>query len=416
VLVVAPQFPAANQPWIDTYLEQLLLNRFTVAICSLNHEVGPYAVKVDRLGLREKILPLSLAQRDVVRGALRGFFRAAASSFELVRAAQSVSGSLRDLVLNTVHALHFKEANLEDIEIIHSHDEGLAYRFLVLAAFRRIPLVLTFHGLPPSDVGQLDANKRKVLYRYVSKVFVNTEFAKRQVCALGCDPQKIAVLPQGLCLEEFPFPPRPSPGAKPLLHVLTVGRYHRDKGQAYALLALRRLLNEGLDIRWTFIGVGLDLPRLRRITSKLGLSDHVTFLVELPQDEVRPRYRECDLFVLPSIEGRGGWAETQGVVLQEAQASGCIPIATRTGGVPECVRDGVDGVLVRQKSAREIAQAIAFFYHHPGEWERFRAAGRQNVEQNYSADVIGARMSEQLRTALPQSADGAGAECSISRG
>lgn len=396
ILVVAPQFPAANQPWIDTYLEQLLINGFDVAIYSANRENGRYASKVDKLKLRERVLPFSLNVKEVRKGAWKGLLRSGGETLRAWSTAWALAEDLRSAIFCFVHGLHFAQADLKEIGLIHSHDEILAYKFLPLSLIRRVPLVLTFHGLPPSGIGQLASEKRHKLYKHASLVLVNTEFAKQQVCALGCVSEKVVVLPQGLCIDEFSFREREAPTKHERLHILTVGRYHRDKGQAYALLALRRLLARGLDVDWTFIGVGPDLARLRRWAKKLELADRVRFLVEMPQDEVKPFFHNCHLLVLPSTAGSGGWTETQGVVLQEAQASGCIPIASNVGGIPECVNDGRDALLVKQKSSRDLVSKIEFLLMNPDRWSSFQQAGRLNVVEKLSADVIGRKMAQLL--------------------
>lgn len=397
VLVIAPQFPSLNQPWMDTYLEHLLVAGIEPSIYSQSSH-NDYCAKVDELGLKQRILPLSLAAKAIIKTSIKSFI--SLSCIERLReawmAAFSLGGGGRCFVNNLVSGLFFSQARIPEIHLIHSHDEVLAYRFLMLAKLRGIPFVLTFHGLPPSGVGQLDSGKRSILYKNLNLVFVNTLFAKEQVCALGCEPSKVKILPQGLPLAEFVFSPLPPSGLG--LKVLTVGRFHRDKGQGYALLAMRRLIQKGINIEWSFVGVGPDLERLKRLVRLLKLEHHVRFLVALPQDELKRLYHRSHLFVLPSVASPGGHVETQGVVLQEAQASGCIPIASYVGGIPECLHDGIDALLVKQKSSREIARAIEFFYHSPHVWPSFQLSGRKNVEQHYSAEHIGRQMAETLIT------------------
>jgi glycosyltransferase involved in cell wall biosynthesis len=281
--------------------------------------------------------------------------------------------------------------------IVHSHDEIQAFYFRYFSALRKIPLVTTFHGLPPSGVGQLSAEKRKVLYEYVALVLVNTQFAKDQVCRLGCDESKVRIMPQGLPIDDFPFCPRALPESEEVLQLLTVGRFHRDKGQGYGLLALKRLVNNGIRVHWTFVGVGQDIGRLKKLVSKLGLAENVTFLQGVSSEDLLEFYRTAHIFVLSSNVSPGSHIETQGVVLQEAQASGCVPIASAVGGIPECINHQRDGLLVRQKSSRAIFSAVKYLLARPEEWSKYQCAGRANVEQNFSADVVGEQMSRVLK-------------------
>ena len=82
-----------------------------------------------------------------------------------------------------------------------------------------------------------------------------------------------------------------------------------------------------------------------------------------------------------------------GVALQEGQASGCIAIATRTGGIPECV-DESHARLVPDRNAEALAGAILDLMDDPERWPEWQAAGRRWVEDRYSLDVIGRRLAE----------------------
>lgn len=401
VLVVAPEFPAINQPWIDTYLEQLLLQGIEPRIFSTNKNPSIYHEKVDQLNLRKKVLALSLDKGALIKAALKNFYNPKLI-YRAWRLVKEFPAHEQSLLANFLIALQFTTNKhlVADCHLIHSHSEILAYRFLFLSELLEVPLVLTFHGLPPVGVGQLSASKRRVLYDRVSKVFVNTEFAKAQVCSLGCDPGKVVVIPQGLPVNDFSFRKREAPSVGESLHILSVGRYHRDKGQAYALLSARRLLDARCPVRWSFVGVGPDLQRLQKLAKRLSLEPHVVFHQGLPSEDLKRLYSEAHLFVFTSIDSPGGHVETQGVVLQEAQASGCIPIASRVGGIPECIHDREDALLVRQRSSRQLSDAIQFMRAHPDLWQQYQEAGRRNVEVNYSADTVGKQIAECLRSLM----------------
>lgn len=389
---------------MDTYLEQLQRSEIRFLVVSSMKEPGPYHEKVDRLGLREHVLTVDL---DSGTQLLRAVFRTRGGrpglwqwlrNAKLLRSLEpSLKGRLR-LLLQGLHAARALTA-WEDIHVIHSHALGLGFAFLPAAAHFRIPLILTFHGLMPSGVPQVAVHRRRALFERAARVLVNTRFARRHAIDLGCPADRIVVLPQGLPLEDFPFAPRPAPAAGEPLRLLSVGRFHRDKGQGYALLALRRLVDQGIDARWDYVGVGPDRERLARVANALGLGERVLFHEGLSPEGLRRLYATNHLFVLASVnnEHRHEHVETQGVVLQEAQASGCIPIATRVGGIPECINDGKDGVLIRDRSHRAIADAVLDLLSKPGQWRSLQVNGRRNVEERFSAEVIGRRMAALIR-------------------
>ncbi|MBA2883003.1 glycosyltransferase involved in cell wall biosynthesis [Desulfosalsimonas propionicica] len=288
--------------------------------------------------------------------------------------------------------------DLDRVDIIHAHGEALAFQSMLLSLMRDLPFVYTFHGLLPGGLAPIPRNKREAVNGEVSRVLVNTRFAMNQVNKLGCQKSKVSILPQGLPLEEFAFAPRTCPGEKEELHLLSIGRFHRDKGYGYSLLAVARLLQAGVKVHYYMVGEGPDKNWMQTLIDKLNLSGHVTLYEAMPSDKLHEMYKKAHIFILASLGNRyDKWAETQGVVLQEAQAIGCIPVATNVGGIPECLSHKQDSILVPEKSSRAISDAVLYLLDHPEEWCSYQENGRKNVEQNFSADVIGTRMAEILK-------------------
>jgi hypothetical protein len=74
VLVVVPQFPAINQPWIDTYLEQLLKNKFQFIVFSRNEASSVYSKIVDDFGLTKYVVSFSMLRNSRVKSLLKNIF------------------------------------------------------------------------------------------------------------------------------------------------------------------------------------------------------------------------------------------------------------------------------------------------------------------------------------------------------
>lgn len=411
ILIITEGFPRINQPWIDTYLEQLLNHSFYISIYSDNKNPGPYHQKVDRLNLRRYVINFDLKKRSITRILIKATFSGLLNPLIFIKILNNAIRIQRRIIgqykLNRwscfLRLIHFGiiDKKIPRVDIIHSHCETLSFEFMFLAQLRNIPLVYTYHGLLPKGVQILTSEKRRFLYNEVSSVLVNTQFAGKQVRAIGCSSNKIKVLPQGLPLEDFDFIPRACPPQKKILRLLSVGRFHREKGFAYALLAVAHLIRNGIHVDYQVVGVGPEKGRLQKIISKLKLSSYVTICEPMNHTQLKKMYQSAHLFILPSIDNRHGYnVETQGVVLQEAQASGCIPIATMVGGIPECLHDRVDAILVRDKSSKAIYDAVCYLLERPDEWSVYQKNGRRNVECNFSAKIIGQRMAKILKDAI----------------
>lgn len=146
----------------------------------------------------------------------------------------------------------------------------------------------------------------------------------------------------------------------PVLNVLYVGRFAPEKGVA-DLLAATQLLKQRMpfagfyEIRTRLVGWSAhgEDARLRDDVHRLGVADCVEVVGALPfGDRLFDQYQQADVFVIPS------WIEGTPRVLVEAMAFGLPVVATRVGGIPELVTDGVNGLLISPRSPGEIAAAI----------------------------------------------------------
>lgn len=406
VLVVVPSFPSLNQPWIDTYLESLLREGIQFVVFTAQQNPHEYQPKVDHLGLLNHSAHYSNDRSVWLRGLGRSLLISPLWTVrqwwflarDIAACQVSLSRKLKAAMRSTYLASLVKRAG--NFDVFHGHFEDSTFEFLLAARALDRPMAMTFHGLPPKGIAQPAAWRRPYLYRYLARVFVNTDYARLAVGDLGCPVSKAAIVPQGLPLPDFDFCPQPAPAPGSPLRIITIGRFHRDKGHARAILAARRLRDRGIDFCWTFVGVGPadEIMRLRRYIASLKLEQQVRLLVAAPADALQSELCKAHLFVLSSLDqGPGAHVETQGVVVQEAQASGCIPIVTRVGGVPECVRDGIDAIVVRPGSSRAISDAVLDLLSRTDDWPQMMAEGRKNVESRFSSVVIGKEMARHLR-------------------
>jgi len=394
VLVAVERFPSRIQPWLLNSLEQVVVRGGGLWIVSERPGHPSYPPKVDELGLRERTVYLRLGSpTSLLDLARRAATPRSTTGRRVRRGLRRLLGSgrlLRGPPRRIANRLTKSPAfGLDGVSLIHSHAMVTAYEFVEVAQVLDVPLVHTFHGLQPAGVPGLPEPKRRVVFDEVSVCLVNTEFAKRQLSSLGCPEGKIRVLPQGIVLDEFPFRPRAAADDAPL-RVLTVGRLHRDKGHRYAIEAVRLLSERGRAVEYRIVGHGPYHSKLGAWAAEVGVGDRVTVVGGVDDAGLLEQYAWADVFLLPSVRDETGHhEETQGVVMQEAQASGKIVVATRTGGIPECLDDGRSAFVVEDRSGPAIADALDFVADHPERWEEWQRLGREWVEERFDIDVIG---------------------------
>lgn len=146
---------------------------------------------------------------------------------------------------------------------------------------------------------------------------------------------KIMVIPNGVDLAAFEPPPSiPREGPTRLL---CVGRLIRRKGQDHLFQAVKRLLDEGHDVRLDLIGLGDEEKAYQELARSLKIENRVCFCGYVPREEIAARYHSSHIFVLPSYN------EGMSVATLEAMAAGLAIIVTRTGGTQELLEEGVNG-------------------------------------------------------------------------
>jgi len=118
--------------------------------------------------------------------------------------------------------------------------------------------------------------------------------------------------------------------------------------------------------------------RLEELRASLRFAGRIGFFPFA--NDTRLAYRAMDVFVLASH------CETFGMVLQEAMAMGTPVIGTDCAGVPEIIRDGTTGVLVRPRDPAELADAILYLFADATLRERLASRARESVIERYDPE------------------------------
>jgi colanic acid/amylovoran biosynthesis glycosyltransferase len=149
------------------------------------------------------------------------------------------------------------------------------------------------------------------------------------------------------------FAPRPFRCNPEAFEILTAGRLAAVKGVDVLIGAMERLVADRINVRLRIAGDGEQRWRLEAEVERRGLGERVLFEGWRTPDELRALYAEADIFALASF------AEGIPVVLMEAVAMEIACVATRITGIPELIRDEVDGLLVTPGNEEELARAMA---------------------------------------------------------
>lgn len=288
----------------------------------------------------------------------------------------------------------------QPIHVLHTH----RYKDNVLGALasarRSVRQVRTIHGTEPFSGFQ--ALKMHV-YQTVDHgincwavdriLAVSHDMAARLGRRFGAD--KVACIQNGIEIRRF----RPSGRAAELRKELgltqkvvlgTMGRLAPVKGLDTFLKAGRLVREQRSDVTLVLAGAGPLEAALRAQARAEGLDDAVVFLGH--RSDAADILELMDVFVLPSL------SEGLPMTLLEALALSRPVVASRVGGIPEVIEDGLTGLLVEPGKPAELARGCMTLINDGGFARRLGIAGRRRVESRFSAEVMAANVAEMYRT------------------
>lgn len=299
--------------------------------------------------------------------------------------AREGKGLGKDLAVTTAAALQLKQScKAKGITHVHVHSCGRAALVAMLAQQMGGPSYsVTLHG-PMSDYG----TGQRLKWRHAKFATVITEKLRAELPdQLGPDlPKRLFTQPMGVDLTVLKrdTPYMPHQAGEPL-RLFSCGRLNVVKGHQDLIEAIQALRDKGIDVRLDIAGEddsgGSGFRSvLQDKVNEMGLEDRVTLLGAISAEEVRRYLLNAHIFALAS------WHEPLGVAYMEAMACEVPTIGTNAGGVPELIRDGVDGVMVKPKSPENLAAAIQLLAQNPKDAMRLGKAGRARILENFNCD------------------------------
>jgi phosphatidyl-myo-inositol dimannoside synthase len=178
-------------------------------------------------------------------------------------------------------------------------------------------------------------------------------------------------------------------GGRPV--VVCVSRLVRRKGQDTLLRAWPLVRAEVSDAVLLLVGDGPYAGRLRRLASRLGVSDVVRFTGPVPWPELPSYYDAADVFAMPCRTRRAGLdVEGLGIVYLEASATGLPVIGGDSGGAPDAILEGESGYVVR-----DVAGAAARLVELLTDPAKARAMGEKGLawtDREWRWEVAAARL------------------------
>lgn len=374
------QYPAANHTFVLREVQRLRALGFDVLTASVSPPDRPFA----------QLPP------DEQQEAARTFYVKPANPLDAVgphlktlaeRPAAYLSALARTAALCLQSPLNAPSRVLHFVEAValgrwmlgagvgHVHTHFASNVCLVAVQIFPVTMSMTIHGPAEfEDAAGWQLGEKVRRSRFVCAI---SNYARSQLMRYSrpADWPKISVAPLGV--DPGLYAPRPHRESPRPFEIVCVARLAPVKAQHILVAAVARLVAAGRDVRLRLVGGGPLGESLEREVAARGLGAHVRFEGWLTQEQVRGVLDTADAFALASF------AEGVPVVLMEAMAREIPCVATFVNGVPELIRDGVDGLLVAPSDAEALADALARLMDDSELRRRLGAAGRRRVEARY---------------------------------
>jgi N-acetyl-alpha-D-glucosaminyl L-malate synthase BshA len=277
----------------------------------------------------------------------------------------------------------------EELDILHVHyaipHATTAYLAReMLRGTRTLRVITTLHGTDITLVGQESSFygiTRFSIEQSDAVTAVSSFLRDETYRAFGCVSCDVRVIPNFVNLEEY----RPAPGAraealapadhKVITHISNFREVKRVKDVIRVFARIRRAMPATL----LMVGDGPDRPDAEKEAEELGVTGDVRFLGRF--DSVETLLQATDLFLLPSQ------TESFGLAALEAMACGAPVVASRAGGLPEVVDDGVNGILEPVGSVEAMGRRAVELLRDPARYRAMREAAIAKAKE-FSADRI----------------------------
>lgn len=244
-----------------------------------------------------------------------------------------------------------------------------------------IPFSFTAHAYDIYLVPRLLAVKVREAEFAVTCARVNADFLRALAGPAAAD--RVIVNYHGVSLDRFR--PRPDHRRDGEPCIVTCGRLEPYKGHHVLLRAIAAMARP---VRCVIVGEGPQRRRLEQLAAELGIAERVELTGPVPQTRLAELYAAADLFVLASVVlERSGKRDVIPNVLVEAMAMQVPVVATEVAGIPELVRDGINGRLVPPNDALRLARVLEELLADEGERRRLAVAAVETVRRSFDREV-----------------------------
>ena len=377
VVLITDRFPVPSETFIVQRFVRLLDRGWDIHVfCteSTAEDRAMFPEIVDRPDVRARIHERPRSRRRLVALALLPFVIARTFARAPLATARYLREGWRELRWTILRTMYFDHPLITlSPDVVHFTFGWFAPDRMYLGPALGVRLVASFQGADLNYGGLEVPGYYDGVWRGASLIHFLGEDLRRRAAARGFAPDgRDVVIVPGVDFSVFEPSPRDRAPDEPL-RILSVGRLHWKKGYEYALLAIRALIDLGIDLRYRIIGDGPGREAVVYAIHDLGLGDVVTLLGAEPASRVRDEMQWADVLL------HAATSEGFCYAVVEAQAMQLPVVTSDADGLPENVEHGLSGLVVPRRDPQATADALSTLARDAELRRRMGDAGRARV-------------------------------------
>ena len=387
ILTIRQYFPSEQEPTSSYWVFEQVKGIEKYGLTSIVVSPTPKLPDVIRKRLSKKYLKPSIKLNEYrgIKVIRPGYFRI--STYRLYCLTNFFLGRT---ILNAAKNIKPK--------LIHAHFGNDGVAAIPIKRKLGVPLITSFYGYDLSDKLETLRPYYKSLKNEGDLFIALSRDMKKYLIKIGFPESKIVIHHLGVQCKELEAVNKGTCNNRNGFIFLTVARFSERKGIQDTIQAFYNIVSKYPDAKLRIVGNGPYKYELVKLVDSLQLNKSITFIDNFqtpdPRKTVLEEMANCDVFMLTSYLTSTGSKEGTPIVLMEAQALGKPCISTFHAGIPEVVKDGITGYLVKERDVPAITNAMTTFINNSEIVNDLGNNGKLHINNEFNNELQIKKLSE----------------------
>jgi colanic acid/amylovoran biosynthesis glycosyltransferase len=303
--------------------------------------------------------------------------------------------NIKEFFIDSFKALQFLPMNFD---IIHFEFGYPAFNYQNIFRAKDIikpKIIVSFRGTDLNVAPLRGTIDYKLVFEHSDLLHFVSETLLEKARKLGYKKNNFFVNPSSIDTNLF-LPNKKNKKKDKKIRIITVAALRWQKGHEFALSAIKKVIDNGIDTEFSIIGDGPYRQPIEYAIKQTGLEKKVFLKGQLSQKKVKKELQKADLFIQASVEEGFGNAPLEAMAME-------LPIIiTKTGGLKNYIKNGENGFIVEKMDADAIAKKIEFIAQNRKLMQKIGKKARKTVLKNFTIEKQSKKFIKEYNKLLSQ--------------